>query len=137
METKALAENQSGQTIKYVRSDEGKEYLGEMIQAVKGFGIIHEQTAAFSQESNGISERFNRTIMNMVRSVLKQSNISPAKGFKYALHYAVYIINRLPSQTSKPLKSPYEKWFGSTPTISHIRPFGCIAYGLLHRNLAL
>ena len=41
---------------------------------------------------------------------------------------ACYVRNRLPVV---PLNvSPFEKWYGKKPDVSHIRVFGCVAYAL-------
>jgi transposase InsO family protein len=113
--------------IKRIRSDEGTEYLGEMNHALKELGIIHEKSAAYAKSSNGMAERENRTLLDMMRSILNQANM-PFEGFwELALEAAVYIKNRLPSATRNNT-IPYETWTGQTSSINHIRPFGCIIY---------
>lgn len=44
-----------------------------------------------------------------------------------AVQTATYIQNRLPT-TSFPGSTPYERWTGRKPMISHLRIFGCRAY---------
>jgi len=66
-------------------------------------------------------ERENRTLLDMMRSILNQANM-PFEGFwELALEPAVYIKNRLPSATRN-----NETWTGRTSSIGHITPFGCI-----------
>jgi hypothetical protein len=72
------AEKESGYEVKIVFTDEGKEYLKDMFAEIKSAGIKHDTTAAYSQSSNGITDRANRTIMNTMRSILKQSNMPPS-----------------------------------------------------------
>lgn len=41
-------------------------------------GITHQTTAPYSPQSNGVAERYNRTLANMVRPALK--DLPPACG---------------------------------------------------------
>ncbi|KAL0456200.1 UNVERIFIED_CONTAM: Retrovirus-related Pol polyprotein from transposon TNT 1-94 [Sesamum latifolium] len=67
---KNLVENQSGRRIKVVRSDREKEYNNsEFNKFCKEEGIDHQTTVSYNPQQNGVSERKNRTIMEMARSV--------------------------------------------------------------------
>ena len=66
---RAWAENQTGCKIKAIRTDGGGEYHKEMEALLKGTGIEHQETAPHSPQSNGVSERMNRTLMDMVLEV--------------------------------------------------------------------
>lgn len=56
----ALVHMQTGQTIRRVRSDNGKEYINhELRDYTAGKGTILEQTAPYSSSQNGIAERLN------------------------------------------------------------------------------
>lgn len=73
---KALAEKEVGLPIKILRTDRGGEYNSlEFTEFCKDHGIKRQLTAAFTPQQNGISERKNRTILNMVRSLLNMSGI--------------------------------------------------------------
>ena len=50
-----------------------------------------------------------------------------------AVNTAAYIRNRVVTVTSG--KTPYERWYGRTPDVSHFRMFGCIAYKTERRKL--
>nr|KYP40697.1 Retrovirus-related Pol polyprotein from transposon TNT 1-94 [Cajanus cajan] len=53
--------------IKKLRSDRGGEYNSqEFINYYEEHGIQKQLKAAYTPQQNGISERKNRTIMNMV-----------------------------------------------------------------------
>jgi hypothetical protein len=41
---------------------------------------------------------------------------------------AVYILNRSPIKALNG-GTPYEAWHGRKPTVSHLRVFGCLAFG--------
>ena len=59
---KAEVENQLERKIKHLRSDRGREYfLNDFDEFCVEHSIIHERTLSFSPQSNGITERKNRT----------------------------------------------------------------------------
>ena len=54
-----------------LRTDRGGEFLLTEFKLVyEETGIRRQLTAAFTPEQNGVAERKNRTIMNMVRCAL-------------------------------------------------------------------
>nr|GEX44143.1 hypothetical protein [Tanacetum cinerariifolium] len=60
-------ENQLGMTIKVLQSDRGGEYISqEFIERLKAYGIIQQLTPPYTPEHNGVSERRNRTLLDMV-----------------------------------------------------------------------
>src|SRR5579859_4444828 len=122
-EYQAWAERQSGCKIKELRTDRGKEYMGEMIEYVKSQGIEHNPTAGYSPQSNGVAERMNRTRFEMACTMLDSSG-APLELWAEAVLAATYIHNRLPCQ---PLngKTPHEAWTGQKPTVGHIHKWGC------------
>jgi transposase InsO family protein len=64
-------ENQRGKKIKALRSNRGGEYLShEFSNHLKSYGIIPQLTPPGTAQRNGVSERCNRTLLDMVRSML-------------------------------------------------------------------
>ncbi|GJU96241.1 retrotransposon protein, putative, ty1-copia subclass [Tanacetum coccineum] len=60
-------ENQLGKTIKSLRSDRGGEYMSqEFLDHLKEHGIIAHRTPPYTPQNNGVSERRNRTMLDMV-----------------------------------------------------------------------
>ncbi|KAK4386091.1 Retrovirus-related Pol polyprotein from transposon TNT 1-94 [Sesamum angolense] len=60
-------ENQTGRKIKTLRSDRGGEYLsGEFIDYLKENGIVSQRTPPGTAQLNGVAERMNRTLLNMI-----------------------------------------------------------------------
>ena len=45
-----------------------------------------------------------------------------------AISAAAYVRNRLPTAALKERETPYERWYGRKPDVSHFRVFGCMAY---------
>ena len=57
-----LVEQQSGHKVKCIRTDQGREYLSELTPFLKSLGVEHHDTAPFTPQSDGISERLNRVL---------------------------------------------------------------------------
>ncbi|KAF7812814.1 Retrovirus-related Pol polyprotein from transposon TNT 1-94 [Senna tora] len=70
------------------------------------------------------AERRNRTLLNMVRSMMSNSKL-PIFLWREALKIAVYIQNRVPTKAVS--KTPFEIWKGWKPSLNHIRVWGCPA----------
>ncbi|GJZ13829.1 zinc finger, CCHC-type containing protein [Tanacetum coccineum] len=69
--------------------------------------IIHETTAPYTPQQNGVVERKNRAIKKMVSSMLSYSGLS--EGFwGEAMLTTCYLLNRVPNKRNK--TTPYELW---------------------------
>ena len=73
---------------------------------------------------NGVAERRNRTLKDMVRSMISHSNL-PISLWGEALKTAAYILNRV--LTKATAKTPYELWTGKKPSLKHLHILGCPA----------
>ena len=110
-----------------LRSDQGGEYTGDQFEGfLRHQGIKHQCTPAYTPQLNGVSERKNRTILNMARSMLKDKDL-PKRFWAEAVQCAVYLLNRCPTRSLKS-KTPQEAWTTYKPGVAHLRVFGCIAY---------
>nr|GEY24611.1 retrotransposon protein, putative, Ty1-copia subclass [Tanacetum cinerariifolium] len=99
-------ENQLEKTIKSLRSDRGGEYMSqEFLDHLKDHGIIAHRTPPYTPQHNGISKRRNKTLLDMVRSMMSQTTL-PKSFWDYALETAARILNMVP--TKKVEKTPYE-----------------------------
>ncbi|GJS74653.1 zinc finger, CCHC-type containing protein [Tanacetum coccineum] len=118
-------ENQLGKTIKSLHSDRGGEYMSqEFLEHLKEHGIIAHRTPPYTPQHNGVSERRNRTLLDMVRSMMSQTTL--LKSFwDYALESAARILNMVP--TKKVDKTPYEIWHGQAPKLSYLKVWVCEA----------
>nr|GEX37789.1 hypothetical protein [Tanacetum cinerariifolium] len=73
---------------------------------------------------NRVAERKNRTLKDMVNSMLSYSGLS--EGFwGEAMLIACYILNRNPNKNSK--QTPYEIWTKKVPNLTYLRIWGCRA----------
>jgi transposase InsO family protein len=90
---KVLVENLSGECIKTLRSDRGSEFTSkEFVNFCEQKGIIRFLTVPYSPQQNRVAERKNRTILDMVRSMLKSKNM-PKEFWAEAVRCAVYLQN--------------------------------------------
>ena len=72
-------ENQLDKKIKVLRSDRGGEYLSqEFIDHLSSCGIVSQLTPPGTPQWNGVSERRNRTLLDMVRSMMSQTDLPPS-----------------------------------------------------------
>ena len=62
----------------------------------------------------GVSERRNRTLLDMVRSMMYLTDLS-LSFWSYALETAAFTLNRAPSKSVE--TAPYELWFGKKPKV--------------------
>ncbi|GKA37803.1 retrotransposon protein, putative, ty1-copia subclass [Tanacetum coccineum] len=123
---KAEVELQLGKKIKALRSDRGGEYLSqEFKDYLSENGIVQNLTSPYTPQQNGVSERRNRTLLDMVRSMFNLTTL-PLSFWDYALESAVRILNMVP--TKKVDKTPYEIWHGKAPNLSYLKVWGCEAY---------
>lgn len=49
--------------------------LGEFGSYLKSSGIPHEFTVPFSQQRNGVAEKLNRTLIELAKALLNQTNL--------------------------------------------------------------
>ncbi|CAJ2667154.1 unnamed protein product [Trifolium pratense] len=126
---KLLVEKQSEKKIKILRSDGGGEYTSNEFKTFcSENGIQHEIIAPYTPQHNGMAERRNRTIMNMTRCMLREKNL-PHNFWGEAVVTACYVLNRCPTKQMD--KVPEAIWSGHTPSVKHLRVFGC----LCHRHI--
>ena len=114
---KAEVENQCEKQIQIVRSDKSGEYYGRYIKigqvpgpltkSLQEHGIVSQHTMFSSPDQNGVAKRRNRTLVDMVRSMLSNSNL-PKFLWIDALKMVVYILNRVPTKAIP--KTHFELW---------------------------
>jgi transposase InsO family protein len=119
-------ENQCDVRIKCLRSDRGGEYY--FPSYCKSVGIIHETSIAYTPQQNGVAERKNRTLVEMVNALLCNSGLNKSFWGEVILS-ACYILNRIPQKKSK--ITPYELWKKRKPNLSYFKVWACRAIVLL------
>ena len=115
-------ENHRNKKIKFLRSDRGGEYLGyEFGLHLKQCGIVLQLTSPGAPQRNGVSERHNRTLLDMVRSMMSLNDL-PLSFSGYALEKTAFTLSRAPSKSVE--ITPYELWFGKKPKLSFLKVWG-------------
>ena len=72
--SKAEIENQLNKNIKILKSDRDGEYESNEFSECAKFDIIHQTTAPYTLQQNGIAERKNRTLKKMINFMLVSSS---------------------------------------------------------------
>jgi hypothetical protein len=115
-----------------VRSDHGGEYYGghtpygqvprPFVRFLQENGIVVQYSMPGDPQQNGVAERRNRTLMNMVRSMLSYSTL-PISLWMEVLKTIAHILNRVPSKSVA--KTMYEMWTDRKPTLNYLHMWGC------------
>ncbi|GJT15234.1 retrovirus-related pol polyprotein from transposon TNT 1-94 [Tanacetum coccineum] len=118
-------ENQINHRVKIIKCDKGTKFKNkEMNQFCEVKGIKREFSIARTLQQNGVAERKNRTLIETARTMLADSKL-PTTFWAEAVNTVCYVQNRV--LVIKPHnKTPYERFHGRTPSLSFMRPFGCL-----------
>ncbi|KRY08170.1 Retrovirus-related Pol polyprotein from transposon TNT 1-94 [Trichinella patagoniensis] len=123
------AENQTGNKITTLRSENATEYCSEKFQKFwRVNGIRHETSVQYTPQQNGVAEKKNRTLLYMARCMLLESKLS-LNFWAKAISTACYIGNRCPSRSLNG-EIPLTLWNGRKLTLNYFRTFGERAYVL-------
>ena len=85
---------------------------------MKQCGIVSQLTPPGTPQRNGVSERRNRTLLDMVRSMMSLTD-SPLSFWGYALETDAFTLNRAPSKSVE--MTPYELWFVKKSKLSFLK----------------
>ena len=85
---------------------------------LKQCGIVSQLTPPGTAQRNGVSERCNRTLLDMVRSTMSLTDL-PLSFWGYALEIVAFMLNRAPSKCVE--TTPYELWFGKKRKLSFFK----------------
>jgi hypothetical protein len=111
-----------GFRVRGLRSDRGGEFISsDLRDYCQERAIAQTYSGPYAPQQQGISERMNRTLTEMVRCMLVQSGL-PKELWAEAFNTAAYLVNRIPDENGL---SPYYKVFKRHPKINHLRAFGC------------
>ncbi|BBG92824.1 ADP glucose pyrophosphorylase large subunit 1, partial [Prunus dulcis] len=114
---KKMVEKEKGLFVKCLRTYRGGEFTSnDFNDFCKQSGIKRQLTTAYTPQQNGVAERKNRTVMNMVRSVLSDKKIPKT-----------FWPEAVPTLVVKNV-TPQEAWSGVKPSVEHFRVFGCLAH---------
>lgn len=73
---KVLVENGNEDKVKTLRTDRGGEFMSkELLSYCEDMGITRQFTTPYSLQQNGFIERWNRTVVEMARSFMKEMHM--------------------------------------------------------------
>ncbi|KAL0539908.1 hypothetical protein IC582_024129 [Cucumis melo] len=128
-----MIQTQFSSKIKILRTDNAMEYKdSRFLSFLAQQGTLIQRSCPHTSQQNGRAERKHRHILDSVRAQLL-SGSCPEKFWGEAALTSVYVINRLPSQVIHNI-SPFERLYGTPPTYSHLKVFGCACFVLLHSH---
>ncbi|KAL6331879.1 hypothetical protein AAG906_020226 [Vitis piasezkii] len=120
-----MVETQSGQKVKVLRTDNRGEYTSKEFNVFcQEAGIVHQLTAPYSPQQNGVSKKKNRTVMEMARCMQFEKKL-PKLLWAEANSTLVYLLNRLPTKFVQS-KTLIEAWSGVKPFVKHLKVFGSL-----------
>ncbi|RVW84526.1 Retrovirus-related Pol polyprotein from transposon TNT 1-94 [Vitis vinifera] len=101
-----------------------------------GHDIIHQTTCSNTPQQNGVAERKNRHLLEVVRASLIATK-TPISYWGEAITSAAYLINRVPSSSIN-FQTPLQALTNAVvaPTVPNLPPrvFGCVAFVHLHKH---
>ena len=86
---------------------------------------MSQWTPSYTPQHNGVSERRNQTLLDMVQSMMNLTGL-PKLFWGYTLETAVYLLNKVPSKSVN--VTPYEIWSNKKLVLSHLKVWGCPVY---------
>jgi hypothetical protein len=113
--------------LECLRSDNDPVFTSQEFSDLCKLNKIQGQfSCTYSPHQNGLAERHNRVILDIMRCMMLNSGL-PRHFWGFAAIYSCYIKNRLPSAPIN-FQIPYEKFTGLKPDLSMARVFGCKAF---------
>ena len=89
--------------------------------------ITSQLSAPRMPQQNGVPERRNTILMEIVRSIMSYSDL-PAFFWEYALEMTTFILKLVLSNIVS--STPIELWTGCKPSLKHVRIWGSLAHVL-------
>jgi hypothetical protein len=115
---------QFGRPMKIFRSDRAPEYrTEELSRFLKEKGVIAHFNVPHTSAQNGVSERYNRTLVEATRTVMKAAK-APEKLFCEAAKYCNYSLNEIRGEDGK---TPFERFYERTRNLP-LFEFGRLIY---------
>ena len=122
---------QFNRNLAFIRCDGAKEFNSkEFNDFLDKCGTTRELSFPESHQQNGVAEAKNQKLQYKLRTLLSDSGLD-SSFWGEGVKYLEYTINRTYSSVTK--CTPFERWYGRKPDISHLRPFGSKAVGMVKR----
>ena len=123
--------------VQVLHIDNGGEYLSfELKRYSEAHGTIHQATCFDTPQQNGVAERKNRHLLEVVHASLIEAHM-PLSYWGHALTSAAYLINRVLSNTID-FRTPSQALIEAivAPVGPNLPPhvFSCVAFVHLHKS---
>ncbi|KAJ0621134.1 putative RNA-directed DNA polymerase [Helianthus annuus] len=116
-------ENLYQRRIRRIRSDNGTKFKNnKMEEFCEEQGILHEFSAPYTPQQNGVAERKNRTLSETARTMLADSKL-PINFWAEVVSAACYTLNRVLT-VKKFNKTCFELINNRKPNLKYLEPFG-------------
>jgi transposase InsO family protein len=120
---KAMVEKQFNKSILCLHDDKGGEFIGiKWDEFFAQHGIWCEHTVKALPQPNGVAERLNRTLKELLIAMLNGARL-PTRFWGKGLNYLRHVIVRSPSSSIPPGTTPYEMVHKRKPDYSPLRVF--------------
>ena len=104
-------------------TDRGWEFLNENLKGwCQSQGIELQTMVPYSPSQNGIAKCMNHTLVELARAMLIAANL-PEFLWELAISHTAYLRNRAYTKAA-PGVTPYKRWLGKKPNVSHLCEFG-------------
>jgi transposase InsO family protein len=127
------AQNEFEFKVKKIKSDNGSEFKNLQVEEyLEEEGIKHAFSTPCIPQQNGVVERKNGTLIDMVRTMLGEYK-TPERFWSEDVNTACHAINRLYLHRLLK-KTSYELLTGNKPNVSYFRVFGSKCYILVKKG---
>ncbi|TYJ52530.1 hypothetical protein B9479_006854 [Cryptococcus floricola] len=122
----ARIERQCGTRVRFLRSDNGSEFLSNEAQAwYQRVGLIHQRSTRYTPELNGVCERYIRTLKETTSAMLSSAKLGN-QYWDYAIRYASCVLMKITMGDDR--ISAWERYTGRDKNVKEIRAFGEYCY---------
>ncbi|KAK0593418.1 hypothetical protein LWI29_036352 [Acer saccharum] len=134
----SMIQTQFQTKIKVFRTDNAKDYFNSLPgKYLMDQGIVHQSSCVDTTQQNGVTERKNKHLLEVARSIMFTTNV-PKHFWGEAVLTATYLINRMPSRVFK-FQTPCQAILCSYPDTQIIsslplKVFGCTAFVHIHQH---
>lgn len=120
----ALAERSKGSNLEWIQADGGGEFtVINFFQFLRQNGKTERTSCAYAPQENGIAEWLNRMIVDIVRPLLKEHNVSKEIGLT-PMWLNCILKNRVACRRFSADTTPYKVWHDAKLDVSHVWTFG-------------
>jgi hypothetical protein len=119
-----------------IHSDHGTEFTNSLFETYCNKNTIRQRFSdAYKPQQNGLAERFNKTILESLKTILLDSGLRKNL-WSEILSATTLTLNQVPTHRSK--RSPYELFKGHCIPLNYFKPIGNpVAFLSLHKNVSL